>query len=493
MPSATPSAVLRLTHRIRRRLYTEAWLAAAVLPSWAAASVSLLVRVAMPSSPAWLVAAPWPLALAFWITLMWRRRTSITRAAVLADQAAGAHGLLLTSFEEPLGGWAATLLSRTTSAQPPAARITPHLMRMLPAWLLLGLAAWMPASDPTSRGARGAAAALAAIEEQLDLLVRLDAVDPALREELQTLEDALDEAPFTAEDWQATDALAQALRQSAAEAAQALSRAERAASAVEEAMRRGDPPAAVEKRQKELSDAMHDLKALGRADQSGRENGAAQETPAGRGSSPAGGAAGDAGAAPDGAGAPTPSAPPRGRPQLGEGGGGAGQPHPPMNGNGKRPRTPEQAGNLRRDLGARQRRLAQQFGMGIAPPTSPGSAAGPPTPAGPQPQQSPPGAKDGAPGQGGTSRGGGPSELWRQAPGPPLLRELTLERLPPGSGRPRELLGIRTAEPLKERAGKAKAAGGVAPGDAAAGTLGPPLLPDNQDLVKRYFEAKPRK
>ncbi|MET0404560.1 MAG: hypothetical protein ABW123_19255, partial [Cystobacter sp.] len=110
--------VLAPVRRVQRRLQAVRIAEGAVVPVWAAATACVLLRWLLRDAAFWLMPLP-VLVAGGWA---WRRarRVSLRYAAVLADRAVGAGGLLLTRLERPVGEWELTVNQHARAVTPPS-------------------------------------------------------------------------------------------------------------------------------------------------------------------------------------------------------------------------------------------------------------------------------------------------------------------------------------------------------------------------------------
>lgn len=468
--------VLAPVRRVRRRLNAVAWAEAGLAPVWAAATACVLIRLLLREYTVFVLPVPLALGAAWWVRRARARSVSLTHAAVLADRASGAGGLLLTRLERPVGEWELLVNQHARAVRPPEVRWRRPVGALLGALLFLGVGFLLPLPARGPRSVNAAAAAkVAAVQAKAEALAKEEALGTPLDEELRRLAEEVAEGRFDAADWEAADALEEKLDSRAAEAAAELGRAAEAA--------------------RELGEAMG---ASGDAERAARERESLEEALMALGHDGAEGAKGQAGGADGGTGTGTGS-----EASQGAQAGNAGQ---------QARGSPDQLADLRQSLERRQQALEQRFGQGQQgngqQREGNGREGGQGARAGRQGQ----GGKEGQDGQGegqgqgqqqsghasrnvrkgeaGAGRGGESQELVFGGEAEMDPERLAFKPLPQGQGgESAELWGLKAADPQARQgrlpAGAAQGTG--ARGDATAGHTAAPLLPRNRELVKRYF------
>lgn len=438
--------VLAPVRGVRRRLNAVAWAEAGVVPVWATATACVLIRLLLREHALFVLPVPLALGAAWWVRRARARSVSLAHAAVLADRASGAGGLLLTRLERPVGEWELLVNQCARAVRPPEVRWRRPVGALLGAVVFLCVGLLLPLPARRERPFNAAAAAkVAAVQAKAEALAKEEPLGASLDEELRRLAEEVAEGRFDAADWEAADALEQKLDAQAAEAAARLARAAEATRELEEA-----------------------LGAAGDAERAAREREALEEALMALGHDSAAGTDGHAGA---------------------EGDSGT-----------RAPRSPDQLADLRESLERRQRQLEQRFGQqGTGGPEreahrqranrqGEGGRRG----NGRQGSEGQGGhaSRSVREGQAGAGRGGESRELVFGGEAEMDPERLAFEPLPKGhGGEAAELWGLRAADPQvregRSSAGSARGTG--ARGDATAGHTSAPLLPRNRELVKRYF------
>ncbi len=474
--------VLAPVRRVRRRLNAVAWAEAGLAPVWAAATACVLIRLLLREHTLYVLPVPLALGAAWWVRRARTRSVSLTHAAVLADRASGAGGLLLTRLERPVGEWELLVNQHARAVRPPEVRWRRPVGALLAALLFLAVGFLLPLPARGGRPLNAAAAAkVAAVQAKAEALAKEEALGTPLEEELRRLAEEVAEGRFDAADWEAADALEEKLDARAAEAAAELARAAEAARELGETLgAAGDAERAAREREA-LESA---LMALG---PDGAQQGAEGQQ-SGRAGADGGLGSGSEGSE-DGQGAQAGNAAQQAR------------------------GSPDQLADLRQSLQRRQQALEQRFGQGPqgngprqegngreGGQGQQGARAGRQGTGGKEGQDE--GSGDGQDqrgghasrsvrkGQGGVGRGGESQDLVFGEEAEMDPERLAFQPLPEGhGGESAELWGLKAADPQarqgRQPAGAAQGMG--AQGDATAGHTAAPLLPRNRELVKRYF------
>jgi hypothetical protein len=440
--------ILAPIRRIQRRLNSLAWAEAGVFPLWAAGTTCLLLRLLLRDSALWLLPLPFAAALAWWFHRARPRLISFTHAAVLADRAANAGGLLLTRLERPVGAWELAANQYARAIQPPKVNWQRAASNLLTALAFCAFCLTLPLPEPSpSPPSAAAAAKVAAVQAKAESLAQEEPLGAPVEEELRRLAEEAAENRFDEADWEAADSLEAALSERAAQAASELAAAAEAARELEGAL---DSSASAEAAAREMENLERALQELG----------------------------------PDSA-----------TPQQGS----------------SSNRSRDDVASLRRSLEQRRQSLEQRFGQGNENGTGnsrPGMAR---RPGNRQGQGEGQGQGQGQQGQGqgqgqghlsqqvprgnGAGRGGEsqPLQFGEQAQMDP--ERLAYQPLPKGQGGEAEQLwGLRAADPPRPGAPGLPAAtpqGSPPQGDASPGHGSAPLLPRNRDLIQRYFGGQP--
>lgn len=474
--------VLAPVRRVQRRLNAVAWAEAGLAPVWAAATACVLIRLLLREATVFVLPVPLALGAAWWVRRARARRVSLSHAAVLADRASGAGGLLLTRLERPVGEWELLVNQHARAVRPPEVRWRRPVGALFAALLFLicGFLLPLPARGPRPLNA-AAAAKVAAVQAKAEALAKEEALGAPMDEELRRLAEEVAEGRFDAADWEAADALEEKLDSRAAEAAAELARAAEAARELGETLgAAGDAEKAAREREA-LEDA---LMALGHDGNEGAQ-----------GQSGRSGADGGTGAE-----------------------GSQGQGAQAENGGQQAGRSPAQLADLRESLQRRQRELERRFGQGNGSQREGQGREGNGREGNGQGQQGARAGRQGAggkgdregqgsgqggqggqgghasrhvrKGEGGVGRGGESQELVYGDEAEMDPERLAFQPLPEGhGGESAELWGLKAADPQERKgqlpAGAAQGTG--ARGDATAGHTAGPLLPRNRELVKRYF------
>jgi hypothetical protein len=479
--------VLAPVRRVRRRLNAVAWAEAGLAPVWAAATACVLIRLLLREHTLYVLPVPLALGAAWWVRRARTRSVSLTHAAVLADRASGAGGLLLTRLERPVGEWELLVNQHARAVRPPEVRWRRPVGALLAALLFLAVGFLLPLPARGGRPLNAAAAAkVAAVQAKAEALAKEEALGTPLEEELRRLAEEVAEGRFDAADWEAADALEEKLDARAAEAAAELARAAEAARELGETLgAAGDAERAAREREA-LENALMALGPDGTQGAAGQQSGRA-------------GADGGLGSGAEGS-------------QGSQDGQGAQAGNAAQQARG----SPDQLADLRQSLQRRQQALEQRFGQGQQGNGSgregngregeQGARAGRQGTGGKEGQ----GGKDGQgqgsgdgqgqrgghasrnvrKGEGGVGRGGESQALVFGEEAEMDPERLAFQPLPEGNGgESAELWGLKAADPQARQgrlpAGAAQGTG--ARGDATAGHTAAPLLPRNRELVKRYF------
>ncbi len=477
--------VLSPVRRVRRRLNAVAWAEAGLAPVWAAATACVLIRLLLREHTVYVLPVPLALGAAWWVRRARARSVSLTHAAVLADRASGAGGLLLTRLERPVGEWELLVNQHARAVRPPEVRWRRPVGALCAALLFLVAGFLLPLPARGGRPLNAAAAAkVAAVQAKAEALAKEEALGTPLEEELRRLAEEVAEGRFDAADWEAADALEEKLDSQAAEAAAELARAAEAARELGETLgAAGDAERAAREREA-LENA---LMALG---PDGAQQGAEGQQ-SGRAGADGGLGSGSEGSE-DGQGAQAGNAAQQAR------------------------GSPDQLADLRQSLQRRQQALEQRFGQGPqgnGPRQEGNGREGGQGQQGARAGRQGTGGKEGQDGQGegsgdgqdqrgghasrsvrkgqgGVGRGGESQDLVFGEEAEMDPERLAFQPLPEGhGGESAELWGLKAADPQvregRPTGGAAKGTG--AQGDATAGHSAAPLLPRNRELVKRYF------
>ncbi len=446
MPAAEErrrSSVLSRVGRVRRRLNLEVWLSSAVAPAWAAATVLVTARIFVPLRLA--VLLPPVVVVALLVIGVWAlpRRFTLGDASVIADRQAGAGGLLLTRIEMPVGEWELYLNLRIRELVMPAIAIRKPLgwLALCLVFTLVGLHLPRAASGPRQLNL-AAASRVDQLAEKIEALAREEEVPEVIEAEAARLQADLDQASFSATDWEAADSLEKALDAQAAERATALANAEQAAAALSKSLGDGQAAEDTQAKREALEQALMKL---------------GDQRPAKEGE-------------------PSPSA---------------------SGSEEKSPRTASSAEAIQKALEKRREALAKSFGQDTRERAKAAKASG----LSPKPGDGavPNGTSNGGHASHGTAGKGG--SLHGDAPPAELIfgDEATIDPdrlkfapLPKGNGgdEPGELLGLLAADPTSATGRPVtQGTGASTTGDPLAGHREGPVLPRNRVIIERYFEA----
>ena len=498
----------------RRRLNAKVLADVAVAPIWVAAASFAIWRLAVGQGSLVVGVLAIALGAAGILRRFVKEAWSEPQSAVLLDRAAGAGGLLLSLRELPAGeqsrDWLSTVSSRVQRARPPEVQVGRPLLASAAAILFALVAALLPAAKaPFSRLQAAAAARVEEAEAKAEILAAEEKVPDAIAQELERLKAEAESGKFDAADWEAADAVQQALEHAAAERQGELASAEAAAQQLAAALDSNAASESEARAREDLEQALMDLEDGASAQSGGEQQGQGdgQEAKGEEGEKKPGdksaekGKEGEqgkdgekAGDAKDG----DPSQDGKGKEKPGDKGKSSKDGKPSKSSKGVK--SPADAKSLAKALEQRRQALEKGFPQSKSQQASngKGKSRG-------DPSNYPKGGKGKAEGDGkgtekgeegdgdgpggGPGPGGGAAPLTFGAEVPMQTERLDLEALPESDDpEPGELLGLKAKNPRKDGAAVTTPGASSAAGPDGVAPHGGTVAPRHRELLKKYFD-----